>query len=453
MAVIVVTDLVKRYKCYASPSDRLKEILFKKPRHRVFTALDHVSLVLEKGQSIGVIGQNGSGKSTLLKILAGVILPDSGTVAIHGRVTGLLELGTGFHGEFTGRENIRHNASLLGLSREEIDAKMGDIEAFAELGPFIDEPLKIYSSGMVLRLAFSVAIHADPDVFIIDEALAVGDAYFQQKCTERIRAFREKGGSLLFVSHDMTSVKMLCDKVLVLDCGKTVGFGDPDAMVRLYNRLLAEKGSGDAVAGPAHLLEPPASTPGEDTAPPAAQAPQDTARRGYGSLAVCIRQVRLCLGDDLDATVLPSGHPATVRMDLEARDDVDELTVGLMIRDRFGQDIFGTNTYLMGERLRMTAGERLEVCFSFPQWNLGPGPYTLTVAAHRSSAHIHGCYHWIDHAVSFQVVQGGGFEFAGMVRLPVSLAVRHFHEGRPVPPEDGLRHQDIPHGQTGRKDV
>ncbi len=409
MPVIVVTDVVKRFRCYASPSDRLKEILFKKPRHRLFTALDHVSLVLEKGQSIGVIGRNGSGKSTLLKILAGVILPDAGEVAIHGRVTGLLELGTGFHGEFTGRENIRHNASLLGLSHEEIEAKMEVVEAFAELGPFIDEPLKIYSSGMVLRLAFSVAIHADPDVFIIDEALAVGDGYFQQKCTERIREFRRKGGSLLFVSHDMTSVKMLCDKVLVLDGGKSVGFGDPDPMVRLYNRLLAERGAKEeAPAG-----GEPSGTAGVPSHG-AAETAEEMAHRGYGSLAVCIRRVRLCLDDDLDATVLPSGHRVTVRIVLEARQDVDELTVGIMIRDRFGQDVFGTNTHFLGERLRVTAGERLEVRFAFPEWNLGPGLYTLTVAAHRSSAHIHGCYHWIDHAVSFQVVLGGGYEFVGM---------------------------------------
>lgn len=419
MPIIAVTGLVKRFKCYASPSDRLKEILLKKPRHRVFTALDHVSLVLEKGQSIGIIGQNGSGKSTLLKILAGVILPDAGTVSIQGRVTGLLELGTGFHGEFTGRENIRHNASLLGLSRDEIEARMEAVEAFAELGPFIDEPLKIYSSGMVLRLAFSTAIHADPDVFIIDEALAVGDAYFQQKCTERIREFRRKGGSLLFVSHDMTSVKMLCDKVLVLDQGRLVGFGDPDPMVRLYNRILAVKGSGDAAGG---------GQRGPDRVE-SSKAPEGEAVKGYGSLAVRIQRVRLCLGEDQDATVLPSGHPATVRLLLEARRDVDELTVGMMIRDRFGQDIFGTNTYLLGERLGMRAGERLEVCFAFPQWNLGPGLYTLTVAAHRSSAHIHGCYHWIDHAVSFQVVQGGGFEFAGVVRLPTVLSVRSLSHG------------------------
>uniref|UniRef100_A0A831ZTW2 ABC transporter ATP-binding protein n=1 Tax=Desulfacinum infernum TaxID=35837 RepID=A0A831ZTW2_9BACT len=442
MPVIVVKDLVKRFKCYASPADRLKEILFKKPRHRVFTALDHVSLTLEKGQSIGVIGQNGSGKSTLLKILAGVLLPDAGTVAIHGRVTGLLELGTGFHGEFTGRENVRHNASLLGLGRDEIEEKMAAVEAFAELGPFIDEPLKIYSSGMVLRLAFSVAIHADPEVFIIDEALAVGDAYFQQKCTERLRAFRQRGGSLLFVSHDMTSVKLLCDQVLVLDKGKPVGFGDPEAMVRLYNRLLAAKGG---AIGDERVMER-----------------QKIGALGYGSMEVRIRDVRLCLGEGgfadaswpslgkaggegvdfsteaalagndaaqwpcPEATVIPSGHPVTVHVSLEAHATVDELTVGVMIRDRFGQDIFGTNTYLMGERLRLEAGERLHVQFMVAQWNLGPGPYTLTVAAHRSSAHIHGCYHWIDHAVSFHVVQGGGYEFAGVARLPVELAIRRW---------------------------
>lgn len=402
MAILEVRDLVKRFKCYASPADRLKEILLRKPRHREFTALDRVRLTLKKGQSSGVIIRNGSGKSTLLKILAGVLLPDGGTVAVHGRVTRLLDLGTGFHGEFTGRENIRHNMTLLGMRREDIETRMEAVEAFAELGPFLDEPLKIYSSSMVMRLAFSVAVHADPDVFLIDEAPAVGDAYFQQKCTERIRRFREEGGSLLFASHDMTSVKLLCDKVLVLDHGKVAGFVDPDAMVQLHNLLLARKGTGeDRVAV-------------ESTA---------TGCVSYRSMKVRIQDVGLSLPGVARADVIPSGDPVTVHGTLEAREAVSALTVGMMIRNRFGQDVFGTNTCLMGERLSCRAGEQLEVRFECAPWNLGPGQYTLTVAAHRSRAHIHGCCHWMDGALTFQVVMGGGFRFAGMARLPMTVRV------------------------------
>lgn len=401
--MIVVGQLTKRFKCYASPADRLREIVLRRPFHRVHTALDQVSFSVEDGQALGIIGQNGSGKSTLLKILAGVLLPDAGTIHIDGRLTGLLELGTGFHGDFTGRANIRHNAALLGMSREEIEAKMEAMTAFAELGPYMDEPVKTYSSGMVMRLAFSVAIHADPDVFVVDEALAVGDAYFQNKCMERIRAHRAKGGTLIFVSHDMAAVRRLCDRVLLMDQGRIVDMGDPDAMIRAYNILLARKGAGQETI---HVEEA-----------------ADRERAAYGTLKVRLAHVDLVVGDVRGARVVPSGGACTVQVQVEAQEAVEDLTVGILVRDRFGQDVFGTNTYHLGCPLALKPGEKTLVQFHFDEWNIGPGQYTLTVAAHRADVHYQGCYQWVDNALSFETVPSGDFHFVGLARMKPRLEV------------------------------
>lgn len=399
--MIVVRDLTKRFKCYSSPADRLKEIVLRRAYHRIHTALEAVSFTIKDGEALGIIGQNGSGKSTLLKILAGVLLPDAGTIHIDGRLTGLLELGTGFHGDFTGRMNIRHNAALLGMSRDEIEAKMEAMTAFAELGPYIDEPVKTYSSGMVMRLAFSVAIHADPEVFVVDEALAVGDAYFQNKCMERIRAHRARGGSLIFVSHDMAAVQRLCDQVLLMDRGRALDMGNPEEMIRAYNILLARKGAGKETV---HVEA----------------APQGH-RTAYGTLKVRVTGVHLVVEGVRGAHVVPSGGACTVEVAVEAEETVDELTVGMLIRDRFGQDVFGTNTYHLGKSLALQRHEGALVRFHFDEWNIGPGKYTLTVAVHRAEVHYRGCYQWVDNALSFETVPSGDYHFVGLARLKPRL--------------------------------
>ncbi|MDY6908820.1 MAG: ABC transporter ATP-binding protein [Thermodesulfobacteriota bacterium] len=399
--MIRVENLTKTFKYYTSPADRLKEIVSGKSRHRVHAALRGVSFMLEPGRTLGVIGQNGSGKSTLLKILAGVLLPDSGSMHIHGRVTGLLELGTGFNPEFSGIENIRLNGALLGMSRPEIQDRMDAIAAFSELGSFIHEPIKTYSSGMVMRLAFSIAIHADPDVFLVDEALAVGDAYFQQKCMRRIRDFRRAGGSILFVSHDMNAVKTLCDEVLLLDDGRVVEKGHPEQAVNTYNFMMARKGAGEEV----RWCEAEGSS------------------HAYGNLKARVVAVNLKDGSGREAEVLSSGKPCSVKVILEAREALENVTVGILFRDRFGQDIFGTNTFHLKRPVKLTAGERILVRFEFKEFNIGPGKYTLTVAVHSDDVHVHNCYHWMDNAKAFEVIAGDGFPFIGLVRLPTSVKV------------------------------
>ncbi len=213
--MIKVEGISKQFKLYRSPADRLKEIVYRRKYHKDFVALDNISFEVKNGETLGIIGQNGAGKSTLLKILSGIVIPDSGTIQVDGKVTGLLELGTGFNAEMTGLENIYMNGTLIGMTKEEIGQKKQAIIEFSELGDFINEPIKTYSSGMTMRLAFSIAIHADPTCFLVDEALSVGDAYFQQKCMRKIQEFRAAGGSIVFVSHDVNAVMMLCNAAIM----------------------------------------------------------------------------------------------------------------------------------------------------------------------------------------------------------------------------------------------
>ena len=231
----------KTYRLYAKPSDRLKELLLRSPSHRDFVALSGVSFDLPAGKSLGLIGENGAGKSTLLKIVAGTTAPTSGTVARRGVVASILELGMGFHPEFTGRENARMNAALLGLSGPEIRKRLPEIRDFAELGDFFDRPVRTYSSGMALRLAFAVATHADADVLIVDEALAVGDGYFQKKSIDRITDFQKRGGTLLFCSHALYYIALLCDEAIWLKNGSVAAQGPAAGVVRDYERFLQEK--------------------------------------------------------------------------------------------------------------------------------------------------------------------------------------------------------------------
>lgn len=241
MYTIKVDNVSKVYRIYARPVDRLKEAIFKRPCHQAFEALKGVSFAVEAGETLGIIGENGAGKSTLLKILAGTVVPSSGQVEVKGRVSALLELGAGFHQEFTGRENIYLNAALQGLTKEEIEEKEESIVEFAELGAFIDRPLKTYSSGMVVRLAFSIATSVDPDVLIVDEALSVGDQYFQKKCIDRMVKFREIGKTILFCSHALVPVNQLCRKALWIHEGSVKEEGPATEVTSSYENFLREK--------------------------------------------------------------------------------------------------------------------------------------------------------------------------------------------------------------------
>src|SRR4051812_27301279 len=249
--VVIAEELSKVYKVYKSPWDRLAELLTRRPRHREFHALEKVSFTLPRGEGLAIIGENGAGKSTLLKILAGITAPSAGSVAVRGKVASILELGSGFHPELTGRQNIVLNAAMLGLSEAELRHKMPDIVSFSELGEFIDQPVKCYSTGMAMRLGFSIATQVEPDVLIIDEALSVGDGYFQKKCMDRLRVFVDSGGTLLFCSHAMYYVSAFCQRALWLRQGRAEALGPVSEVVREYENFLVAKSARAAAAAPA----------------------------------------------------------------------------------------------------------------------------------------------------------------------------------------------------------
>jgi len=391
--MISVDRISKQFKYYHTPVHRLKEIIFRKKLHKELVALIDISFDVQDGETLGVIGMNGSGKSTLLKIITGVLMPDSGNVHVDGRVTGLLELGTGFNFEFSGRDNIFLNGTYLGFSHHEIEKKLDDIIDFAELNDFICEPLKAYSSGMIMRLAFSVAIHSDLEAFVVDEALSVGDAYFQQKCMGKIKEFKRQDGSIIFVSHDMNAVKILCDKTILLHEGRIVERGKPEKVINTYNYLIAKKTKS-----------------------------RDIVRRNsgcgerYGNRKVTVDNVQLCNEERNQVEIFQCGRPIDILIDITCHVPVNEITVGILFRDKFGQDIYGTNSFDQQVAIRLLEGEQRRVCFSFGHLNLGYGNYSLTVAAHTGENHINECFEWVDNCCTFEVVAGTENPFIGLCR-------------------------------------
>lgn len=399
--MIEVNSLSKVFRLYHNPKNRLKEIVFRKPYSREFTALKDINFTVSKGETLGIIGENGAGKSTLLKILAGILLPTKGHVSIKGHITGLLELGTGFNPEITGLKNIYMNGLLLGMSKEEIDRKLNSIIEFTELGSFIDEPIKTYSSGMLMRLAFSVSIHAEPQAFVVDEALAVGDAYFQQKCMNRIKEFRAGGGSIVFVSHDMNAVKVLCDRALLLKNGEVVEEGDPDVVINTYNFLLAKKSKSEEL-----------------------RFERVEKKTSYGNFKAEITGIEFLNSYGADSRVFVSGEKVTTVVRLKANDDIDQVVVGILIRDRFGQDIFGTNTHHLQKITSMKKGEMVEYSYYY-NLNIGPGKYTLTSAVHRDDTHVNEGYHWCDNIIDFEVTGSKDYRFIGLSKLDVVIDMKN----------------------------
>lgn len=389
-----VSNLTKIYKLYKKPSDRLKELIDRKKRHTLFFANKDISFELKTKETLGIIGLNGAGKSTLLKQIAGVIDPTSGTIEKNGRVTALLELGTGFNPELSGEENIYFNAMLLGMTKEQIDQKKKQIIDFSELGNFIYEPLKTYSSGMMMRLAFSIAIHTDPSILIVDEALSVGDAYFSAKCTQALRDLKRKDLSILYVSHDLNSLKILCDRLILLHRGQILKQGSPKEVIDYYNYLIASMHN---------------------------QSDIEFSSDGYGRLSAKIVSVKV-QGIESKGHVLSSGEIGEVEIKIQAYEDIRDVTLGFLIRDRFGQDIFGTNTYHHDISLSLNAGEVRTVKISMP-FNIAPGHYTVTAALHKGASHTQGCIHWIDNACEFQVAGYQGKFFVGLCRLEPTFEV------------------------------
>lgn len=402
----MVSGVSKAYRRYARPWDRLAEWLSggRLVRHEAFWALREVTFVVGPGESVGIIGLNGAGKSTLLKILTGTTQPTAGEVTVDGRTAALLELGLGFHPDFSGHQNALVAGQLLGLPLRELTALMPHVEAFAEIGGYIDQPLRTYSTGMAVRLAFSVATAVRPDILIVDETLSVGDAYFAHKCVRRIKEFQEAGTTILFVSHDPTAVKTLCGRALLLDEGRLVQDGPPDRVLDYYNALIATREASQQIL-------------------------QAEAEGGRVTTRSGTFQARLADVDLLDAKGQPSrafmvGARARVRARVEFTAEVVAPTVGILIRDRLGNDVFGTNSFHLSPITGTYGpGEVLTVEFEVPL-HLGPGAYTLTVAVHGDATHLVDNYDWWDKVIALEIVPGSEAAFIGTTWLPVRLHIQ-----------------------------
>lgn len=365
MGTLHIAGVGKAYKRYARKSGRLLEWLGSGPRHEQRWVLRDASLDIAPGESVAIIGANGAGKSTLLKIITGTTRQTTGTVTTQGRIAALLELGIGFHPEFTGRQNIYMSGRLAGMSTAEIHQHMGRIEAFADIGDYIDQPVRTYSSGMQVRLAFSVATAVRPDILIVDEALAVGDVFFQQKCFERIREFRDAGTTLLFVSHAMSTVYSLCERAVLLDEGRILLDGPSREAIDLYNALAAQRAS----HGPA------ADIVGADEDGEGAAGKRPTG--SYGSQRVDIEAVGVYCNDVL-AHAIVGDADVCVRVDVVFNDHFSDPHVGFQLRNKRGEAVFMTHTHGMGLAIGpVEPGRRVRVEFRFKAI-LAPGDYTVT---------------------------------------------------------------------------
>ncbi|MBW7901811.1 MAG: ABC transporter ATP-binding protein [Rhodocyclaceae bacterium] len=395
---IRVDGLGKAYPRFRSRRHALATWLGLCPRDLCWVLRD-VSFTVEQGESVGLVGVNGAGKSTLLKLIAGTTVPTTGSVSVNGRIAALLELGMGFHPEFTGRENVVLSARMQGFSPEEIDALVPSIQAFAEIGDYFDQPVRIYSSGMFVRLAFSAATAVRPEILIVDEALAVGDAYFQHKSFARIRSFREQGTTLLFVSHDPGSIKSLCDRAILLNESRIIADAPPAEVLDYYNALIAEK-----EANAVQLKEN-----------------RYGGRSGNG-MATFLSVTFESKGKP--AKIVEVGADLDICLTLVAHQAIPDLSVGFMLKDRTGLDIFGSNTWLRGELASLgdAPGVPRKLRIRIPALNVGPGSYSLTLALHSGASHLQGNFDWWDNAEVFQVVPDSGRKhFLGVCALDAVL--------------------------------
>ena len=404
--VVQFRDVSKAYPIYPSPSSRLKELacLNRVSFHKDFWALRSLNFQISAGQTFCIIGENGSGKSTLLQMVAGILEPTSGTVDVKGRVAALLELGSGFNPEFSGRDNVYLNAAILGFSRREMNAKFPQIESFAEIGSFIDQPVKMYSSGMAIRLAFAVAIHVDPQILIVDEALAVGDIYFRQRCMRKVHELRDQGVTILFVSHDVGDVKALGDQVLWLDRGQIRELGDPDMVVSKYLAAMTEK---DAVYLNLNHRELPERHAGPFKAPEiVTRIPNIDHRFGDGRAEV----LGIAIFDGLGSSshFLEPDSNIVVRISVRAIEDIALPVIGFMVRNHLGLDFAGTNTAREGVEVPpMATGDIYTLDFHLTVPHLYPSAFSFSPAIADGTLHAYKMCDWVDNAITLQMIPTG----------------------------------------------
>jgi len=397
--ILEVKNITKVYKIYKNNFDRLKEVFSKISYHKEFISNKNISFDLFEAETLGIIGVNGAGKSTILKQIAGVVEPTSGKIIRHGRVTALLELGTGFNHEMTGYDNIFLNGTLIGMTHKECEEKAKDIIEFSELGDYIYEPIKTYSSGMSMRLAFSIAIFSEPQILIVDEALSVGDAHFGAKCTRALRERKEKNMSIIYVSHDLNSLKLLCDRVILLNHGEVAKEGSPEDVINSYNFLIAKLNDKE------ERMEI-----------------RNVENNSFGTFDVEIINV-VIKGEKSDSAIISSGETAIIETIITSKVDISDMTIGIRITDRFGQDIFGTNTYHNHLKIDFEKGKQYSCTYKIPL-NIGIGKYSISVAIHKEDTVHVNCLHFIENACSFEIAGIMGEYFIGLCKLDATVNYR-----------------------------
>ena len=405
MGSIVVSNLGKAYKQYPTRWSRLGEWLLplRGPRHKLKWVLTDINFQVSPGEAVGLIGINGAGKSTLLKLITGTTQPTTGSVWMEGRVAALLELGMGFHPDFTGRQNVYMAGQLLGMTVDEITLLMPQIEAFADIGDYMDQPVRVYSSGMQMRVAFSVATARRPDILIVDEALSVGDAYFQHKSFDRIRQFRKEGTTLLLVSHDKQAIQSVCDRAILLDGGRLAKQGKPEEIMDYYNAMIAERENetvrlNETGDGKVQTIS------------------------GTGEATVSDIALRDELGERVE--VVDVGAAVTLEVKVKVKAPIPRMVLGYMIKDRLGQPMYGTNTHLKGLPLEhVAAGEEVTYRFAFPM-NLGPGTYSVATAIVSTETHLVNNYEWRDLALVFTVMNMRRPHFEGSAWLDPAVDIQ-----------------------------
>lgn len=418
MASIKIINLGKAYRQYPTRWSRLWEWLDPRsnPRHVKRWILQGINLSVAPGEAVGIIGVNGAGKSTLLKLITGTTQPTTGRVEIKGRVAALLELGMGFHPDFTGRQNVYMGSQLLGYSQEEVDSMMTEIEAFAEIGEYFDQPVRVYSSGMQVRLAFSVATASRPEVLIIDEALAVGDISYQQKCVVRIQKYLSQGTTLLFVSHDPSALRVLCDRLVWLDSGSIKMIGAPKEILDGYNKSLYSRQQDTIMSQTVDVARKPdmqrdcrqdiINQSGLNNQIKVYKFERDAF--GWGTGDAKIKKVEIHSNHGKILHSITGGEEISLMVEVSAVKLLSNVFVGFMVRDRLGQNLFGDNSYLstVNSPVKLDRSETLVVSFRFFMPPLPSGRYTVTAAVASGNQKEHTAHEWIDDAFSFDSING-----------------------------------------------
>ena len=391
--ILEVKNIYKSYRTYSSEIWRIFSWFGIK--HKAIQenyTLKNISFSIKEGEAIGIIGQNGAGKSTLLKIITGTLQATKGEINTNGKISAILELGMGFHPDLSGRQNAYHSAGLMGYTSKQIDAVISDIEDFAEIGEYFDYPVRTYSSGMQMRVAFAVATAYRPNILIIDEALSVGDSYFQHKSFDKIKKFKEQGTSLLFVSHDKASILALCDRAILIDKGELLREGNPEEITDYYNALIAQK---------------------ENSAVKQQKTNSNKLQTISGTKEATIEKVALYNQEGELIDVVGVGDLVDLKVDVKIHKDISSLVLGYAIKDRLGQTMYGTNTWHTKQIIDFPKeNDKYQFTLTFPA-NLGVGTYSIVIALTNSDTHLNENYEWRDLALVFDVVNLNKTYFVG----------------------------------------